>query len=130
MAEIRQRAFGMRGVTITGRGGVATTDPLPQMAFRLGGLQTVRGFNYGTYQGQAFWSMQGDWTPFKGQVRPVVFADVGQAGALGSVFSQKPLVGIGAGLSFFNGIARFDFSVPLQGPASGLRFDIQFGAPR
>ncbi|MEZ4412874.1 MAG: hypothetical protein R2910_07830 [Gemmatimonadales bacterium] len=130
MAEIRQRAFGMRGVTITGRGGVATTDPLPQMAFRLGGLETVRGFNYATYQGQAFWSMQGDWTPFKGQVRPVVFADVGQAGALGSLFSQKPLVGVGAGLSFFNGIARFDFSVPLQGPASGLRFDIQFGGPR
>jgi hypothetical protein len=49
---------------------------------------------------------------------------------LGSVFSQRPLVGVGAGLSFFNGIVRFDFSVPLQGPASGLRFDIQFGAPR
>ncbi len=130
MAELRQRAFGMRGVTLTGRAGVATTDPLPQMAFRLGGLETVRGFNYGTYQGQAFWSMQGDWTPLKGKVRPVLFADVGQAGELGSVLSQKPLVGVGAGLSFFSGIVRFDFSVPLQGPASGLRFDIQFGAPR
>jgi len=130
MAEVRQRAFGMRGITITGRGGVATTDPLPQMAFRLGGLETVRGFNYGTYQGQAFWSMQGDWTPLKGKIRPVLFADVGQAGDLGSVFSQKPLVGVGAGLSFFNGIVRFDFSVPVAGPAHGLRFDIQFGGPR
>jgi len=130
MVELRQRAFGMRGVTLTGRGGVATTDPLPQMAFRLGGLQTVRGFDYGTYQGQAFWSVQGDWTPLKGRIRPVLFADVGQAGEVGSLFSQTPLVGVGAGLSFFNGIVRFDFSVPLQGPASGLRFDIQFGAPR
>ncbi len=130
MAEVRQRAFGARGVTITGRGGVTTNDPLPQMAFRLGGLETVRGFDYGTYQGQAFWSMQGDWTPFKGSVRPVLFADVGQAGELGSVLSQKPLVGIGAGLSFFNGIVRFDLSVPVAGPTHGLRFDIQFGAPR
>ena len=130
MAELRQRAFGMRGVTVTGRAGLATSDTLPQVQFRLGGLETVRGFNYGTYQGQAFWSVQGDWTPLKGKVRPVLFVDVGQAGSVGSVFSQQPLVGAGAGLSFFNGIARFDFSVPLQGPAHGLRFDIQFGAPR
>jgi hypothetical protein len=130
MAELRQRAFGMRGVTVTGRAGVATSDTLPQAQFRLGGLETVRGFNYGTYQGQAFWSLQGDWTPLKGKVRPVLFVDVGQAGSVGSVLSQQPLVGAGAGLSFFNGIARFDFSVPLQGPAHGLRFDIQFGAPR
>ncbi len=130
MAEVRQRAFGARGVTITGRAGVTTNDPLPQMAFRLGGLETVRGFDYGIFQGQAFWSVQGDWTPFKGKIRPVLFADVGQTGELGSVFSQKPLVGVGAGLSFFNGIVRFDLSVPVAGPASGLRFDIQFGAPR
>lgn len=130
MAEIRQRAFGKRGVTLTGRGGVTTNDPLPQSAFRLGGLKTVRGFNYGTYTGQAFWSAQGDWTPLKGDVRPVLFVDVGQAGDLDDVFAQRPLVGAGVGLSFFNGILRFDFSVPLQGPASGLRFDIQFGAPR
>ena len=130
MGELRQRAFGVRGITVTGRAGIATSDTLPQSRFRLGGLKTVRGFNYGTYEGQAFWSLQGDWTPLKGKVRPVLFADVGQAGAVGSVFSQRPLVGAGAGVSFFNGIVRFDLSVPLQGPTSGLRFDIQFGAPR
>ncbi len=130
MAELRQRAFGMRGVTLTGRAGVATSDTLPQSRFRLGGLKTVRGFNYGTDEGQAFWSVQGDWTPFKGQVRPVLFADVGQAGEVGSVFSERPLIGVGAGVSFFNGIVRFDLSVPVAGPATGLRFDIQFGAPR
>ncbi len=89
-----------------------------------------RGFDYGTYQGQAFWSVQGDWTPLKGKVRPVLFVDVGQAGTVDGLFAQQPLVGAGAGVSFFNGIVRFDLSVPLQGPASGLRFDIQFGAPR
>jgi len=130
MGQLRQRAFGMRGVTLTGRAGVTTDDPFPQSEFRLGGLETVRGFDYGTYRGQAFWSVQGDWTPFKGNVRPVFFVDIGQAGTASTLFDQKPLVGAGAGLSFFNGIVRFDFSVPLQGPASGLRFDIQFGAPR
>ena len=39
MAELRQRAFGMRGVTLTGRAGVATSDTLPQSLFRLGGLE-------------------------------------------------------------------------------------------
>lgn len=130
LVQLRQRAFGMRGVTVTGRGGIATSDPLPQSQFRLGGLQTVRGFDYGTYHGQAFWSVQGDWTPFKGTARPVFFVDVGQAGDADDIFSQKPLVGAGAGLSILNGMIRFDLSVPLQGPASGLRFDIQFGAPR
>ncbi|HQR18048.1 MAG TPA: hypothetical protein PK948_06740 [Gemmatimonadales bacterium] len=130
MAELRQRAFGMRGVTLTGRAGVGTSDTLPQSLFRLGGLKTVRGFNYGTDKGQAFWSLQGDWTPLKGHVRPVLFLDIGQAGELGSVLSERPLIGAGAGVSFFNGIVRFDLSVPLAGPAQGLRFDIQFGAPR
>jgi hypothetical protein len=130
MGQIRQRAFGTRGITLTGRAGIVTSDTLPQARFRLGGLQTVRGFDYGTNEGQAFWSLQGDWTPLKGKVRPVLFLDVGQAGAVGSVFSQRPLVGTGAGLSFFNGIVRFDLSVPLTGPEHQLRFDIQFGAPR
>jgi hypothetical protein len=130
MAELRQRAFGIRGVTLTGRAGVATSDTLPQSRFRLGGLKTVRGFDYGTFEGQAFWSAQGDWTPLKGTVRPVLFLDVGQVGDVGSVFSQRPLIGTGAGLSFFNGIVRFDLSVPLAGPAHEVRFDIQFGAPR
>ena len=130
MGQLRQRAFGMRGITVTGRAGIATADPLPQSEFRLGGLETVRGFDYGTYRGEAFWSVQGDWTPFKGTVRPVVFVDVGQAGDAADLFGQKPLVGAGAGLSILNGMIRFDLSVPLQGPASGLRFDIQFGGPR
>lgn len=130
LGELRQRAFGARGVTLTGRAGVATSDTLPQMLVRLGGLKTVRGFNYGTERAQAFWSLQGDWTPLKGPVRPVLFVDVGQAGSIGGVFDEKPLVGAGVGVSAFNGIFRMDLSVPLQGPASGLRFDIQLGAPR
>jgi len=128
--ELRQSFFGARGVMVTGRAGVATSDDLPQMQFRLGGLKTVRGFDYGTLRGQAFWSLQGDWTPLRGAVRPVLFVDVGQAGSVGGVFEQKPLVGAGVGLSAFNGIFRMDLSVPLQGPTTGLRFDIQLGAPR
>jgi hypothetical protein len=130
IAELRQRVLGPQGLTFSGRAGIATSDTLPQARFRLGGLRTVRGFDYGTYGGQAFWSVQADWTPFRGKVRPVAFVDVGQAGAPGAVLSQRPLVGAGAGLSFFGGLARFDLSVPLQGPAHGVRFDIQFGAPR
>lgn len=130
LGELRQRAFGARGVTLTGRAGAATSDTLAQMLVRLGGLKTVRGFNYGTERAQAFWSLQGDWTPFKGPVRPVVFVDVGQAGSIDGVLEEQPLVGAGVGISALGGMVRADLSVPLQGPASGLRFDIQLGAPR
>jgi len=129
-AELRQSVLGARGVTLTGRAGVATSDELPQMQVRLGGLKTVRGFDYGTRSGQAFWSLQGDWTPLRGAVRPVLFVDVGQVGAIGGVFEQPPLVGAGVGMTVLNGIVRMDLSVPLQGPTSGLRFDFQVGAPR
>lgn len=130
IGELRQRILGRRGVTLTGRAGVASSDALPQAQFRLGGLQTVRGFDYGTYGGQAFWAVQADWTPFRGVVRPVAFADIGQAGSADGLFTQRPLVGAGAGVSIANGMVRFDLSVPLQGPDSGLRFDLVFSAPR
>jgi hypothetical protein len=39
---------GGRAPVLALQAGVATADPLPQQAFRLGGLGTVRGFDYGT----------------------------------------------------------------------------------
>lgn len=130
MVQLRLRLLGRRGVTITGRSGVATAAPLPQMEFRLGGRQTVRGFDYGTEHGQAFWSLQADWTPLPGAVRPVFFGDVGQVGSAREFLTARPLIGAGAGLSILDGRIRMDLSVPLQGPAHGLRFDLQFGGPR
>ena len=85
----------------------------------------MRGFDYGSRQGQAFWAAQLDLAPIRGRIRPVVFIDAGQAGAADELFETDALVGAGAGVSLFNGLLRFDLSHPLVPDTGGdLRFDI------
>jgi hypothetical protein len=121
-----QRAVGTGlGATLRLKTGVATSDGPPQSLFRLGGLNTVRGFEYGTVRAPAFWAGQIDVTAFKGKIRPVVFFDVGQAAAISDLLSSQALVAGGIGLSLFGGLARFDLSEALSPDSGGkVRFDI------
>lgn len=131
VGEWRQRVSrGKSGLSLAARGGIATDDPLPQSAFRLGGEATVRGFPYGALTGQAFWAAQADLGVGHGNVRPVLFADAGQVGPRQGFFGRQVLTGAGAGLSFFGGIVRFDLSVPVHPSGGDPRFDIVFIAPR
>ncbi len=123
--SLRQDVGDARGATLRVSGGIATSPTLAQTNFRLGGLTTVRGFDYGSRQGQAFWAAQLDLAPIRGRLRPVVFIDAGQAGAADELFETDALVGAGAGVSLFNGLLRFDLSHPLVPDTGGdLRFDI------
>jgi hypothetical protein len=128
--EVRRDVGGGAGATIRARAGIATTPVLPQMAFRLGGVNTVRGFEYGSLTGQAFWSAQLDVTPIASRLRPVVFIDAGQAGSASGLFDTKALVGAGVGLSLLRGALRFDLSRRLSPDVARLRFDVVFGAVR
>ena len=128
--EVRRDIGFGAGATIRVKGGIATSPVLPQMAFRLGGLNTVRGFDYATLTGQAFWAAQLDMTPLPGRLRPVVFIDAGQTGAVGDVFDSKALVGAGVGLSLLRGALRFDLSRQLSPDNARLRFDIVVGGVR
>lgn len=129
--ELRQRAgTGRAGLTVTARAGMATDDPLPQSAFRLGGQSTVRGYSYGTIQGQGFWSVQADLGLGRRSVRPVLFADAGQAGPRAGFFDRQVLSGAGVGLSFFGGVMRWDLSFPITPKTGDPRFDLVFIAPR
>lgn len=130
---VRPRVFGdirwssgwRRGVTVRLEAGAGAEPALPQTIFRLGGLNTVRGFDYGTTRGPAFWAGQVDIAPFGGRVRPVVFLDAGQAGAISDLGSSTALVGGGVGLSLFSGLLRFDLSRPISPDRDRkLRFDI------
>jgi hypothetical protein len=128
--ELR-RGFGKRaGVTIRLKGGIATAPTLRQVAFRLGGVGTVRGHQYGVRRGQAFWATQLDFAPLPGRLRPVLFLDAGQAGAAGDLFAGRVLAGAGAGVSLFSGLLRFDLSRSLSPDDATLRFDIVVQAPR
>jgi hemolysin activation/secretion protein len=90
----------------------------------------VRGHEYGERRGQAFWAAQLDLAPVRGRLRPVVFADLGQAGGAGSLFSGRVLAGVGAGVSMFGGLVRFDLSRSVAPDRARLRFDLVVQAPR
>ena len=118
--------------TVSGRtgrlsllGGTTAGDPLPQLAFRLGGPHTVRGYPYGTVIAGDLWAAQLDVALRRAWLlTPVVFADVGDTD-----FSGEPLVGVGGGLSLFGGWFRLNLAKGLN-PSGRLRFDLLFGAPR
>ncbi len=118
-------------LTLRANLGVATSPTVNQAAFRLGGIRTVRGFPYGAFSGQAFWSVQADLAPWDGEVRPVVFLDAGQVGVLDRWGDAHLRMGAGAGLSFFKGLAAMQLSAPVvNGEGGNLRFDRVFGVPR
>lgn len=108
-------------VAFSASGGGVVDDDLPQMRLRVGGPRTVRGYDYGTRSGFAFWSAQLDiGLRRQGVLMPMVFADVGNV-----IPGGPPLAGAGAGLSVLAGLIRFDFSKGLN-PATDLRFDLAF----
>jgi hypothetical protein len=122
--EVRRSVGKRQGLTVRVKGGIATEPTLRQTAFRLGGIGTVRGHDYGARSGQAFWAGQLDVTPLAGRLRPVLFVDAGQAGAAGSVFSGRVLSGAGVGLSVFGGLLRLDLSRAVTPDEATIRFDI------
>ncbi len=131
VGEWKQRVNrGKSGLSLTGRAGIATDNPLPQSAFRLGGEATVRGFPYGALRGQAFWAAQADIGIGHKNTRPVLFADAGQAGPRQGFFARQVITGAGAGVSFFGGFCRLDLSFPIHPSGGDPRFDIVFNAPR
>jgi len=113
------------GLTFRVKAGAATQPTAPQWLFRLGGLNTVRGFEYGVLRAPAFWAGQLDVSPFGGRVRPVAFVDAGQAATISRLLSSTALVGGGVGLSFFRGLIRFDLSRPItRDGGDKVRFDL------
>lgn len=123
--DLRRRVGRGWGVTLRLKAGVATEPTTPQALFRVGGVNTVRGFEYASLRGPAFWAGQLDMTPFNGRVRPVAFIDAGQASRISRLFSSTARVGAGVGLSLFRGLLRFDLSHPVSPDHGGkVRFDL------
>ena len=112
------------GGSLQARAGIARGDTLPQFAFRLGGPQTVRGFDYGLRRDREFWAVQFDLAIARSRlVAPVLFFDIGDT------FDGDPLLGAGGGVSFLNGLVRLNLSKGIR-PTGRVRFDLLFRAPR
>jgi hypothetical protein len=123
------RRFGLLpSISFSLKGGAGGEPSLPQTLFRLGGLGTVRGFEYATVQGPAFWAAQLELGVGRGRVRPLAFLDAGQAARFTDFGSTPALVAGGMGLSVLRGLIRFELSRPISGNSSRkLRFDIVLG---
>jgi hypothetical protein len=113
-----------RSGRIVVRAGAVRGDGLPQLAVRLGGPQTVRGYTYGVRAGREFWSAQLDVAVLESAwLMPVIFADVGDT------FDRDPIAAVGVGVSLLNGLVRLNLAKGVR-PSRGARLDVHFRAPR
>jgi Omp85 superfamily domain len=131
--ELRLTSLAGGWVSARIKGGVASgVDSLPQLALRAGGVNSVRGYDFGLEQGDAMWATQLDVRrPGRGAVKVVLFVDAGQAGQLASFGDAEFLSSAGVGVSFLGGFIRTNLSYPLTyQEGHGVRFDLVFGGLR
>lgn len=82
-----------------------------QRRFYLGGPQSVRGQDAGAMVGDAYWMTRAELATSAIAARPVLFYDLGWAGARGDWRTPGRLAsGAGAGVSVLDGLFRFDVS--------------------
>ncbi|MFI5228433.1 MAG: ShlB/FhaC/HecB family hemolysin secretion/activation protein [Gemmatimonadales bacterium] len=96
-----------------------------QRRWYLGGSQTVRGQSPDTAQsGNAYWLTRLELGENEVGMRPTIFGDLGWVGDR-SKLSQvgRPMSGVGAGVSFLDGLFRFDVARGLY-PRKQFRVDL------
>ena len=94
-----------------------------QSYWYLGGPGTMRGYDGNAASGDAFWRGRLELANQWPAARAVIFGDVGRAGPRERISLAHPLTGIGAGVSFIDGLIRIDFTRATQSP-TGWRLDI------
>jgi hemolysin activation/secretion protein len=80
----------------------------------MGGASTVRGYPVGAMSGNAFWRARGELATRLPIARLAVFSDMAWAGSREDFASSRPLMSVGAGVSFMDGIVRFDVAHALR----------------
>jgi hypothetical protein len=115
---------------LTLAGGSTIGDVPAQRRWFLGGTQTIRGESPDTAQsGNAFWMSRLELARAQTGFRTSLFADVGWAGDRSRLSDVgRPLSGVGVGVSFLDGLIRFDVARGLY-PRQQTRVSFYFGAP-
>lgn len=118
------RGLGSRldGALTLGAGSSSGDVPVQRLWF-LGGSRTVRGQRPGAAAGNAFWLARAELGTSFVAARPVLFGDLGWAGDRDSWRTPgRPLSGVGAGVSFLDGLIRFDLARGIY-PRRDIRAD-------
>jgi hypothetical protein len=116
-------------VALRGWAGVGAGDRIPQREFRLGGAQTLRGYEAGALRGASAYAASVSGTLAGRVVSPELFADIGQVAARRLAFGGRPRASVGAGVSVLWGLVRLHVARALDSGAH-WRFDIAFAALR
>jgi hypothetical protein len=96
------------GAFTLGAGTSAGSVPVQRLWY-MGGTQTVRGQRAGAAIGDAYWLTRVELGSSFVGARPVIFGDLGWAGSRDDWKNPgRPLSGAGAGVSFMDGLVRFD----------------------
>jgi hemolysin activation/secretion protein len=104
-------------------GGTSTGAVPVQSTWFLGGPATLRGYDGGITNGDAFWRSRLELSTQLPAARVVLFSDAGWAGPRSNFEKGRPLIGAGAGASFLDGLVRFDIARALRSP-TGWRLDL------
>ncbi|QJR37622.1 hypothetical protein [Gemmatimonas groenlandica] len=95
-----------------------------QRRFYLGGTRTLSGLSFGTAGGDAFWLARAEVSRGVPLIRPVLFADLGWAGARNDWRrGYRPLSDVGIGLRALDGLVRVDVARALY-PVSRTRLSL------
>jgi hypothetical protein len=125
---IVSRGLGPIAFSLTNAAGTSFGELPAQRQFFLGGLQSVRGQTPGTGVGESFWMSRSEIGGNVAGARPVVFADLGWAGARdGWNAIGRPMSGVGVGASFLDGLVRIDLARGIH-PRWQTRLDLYLEA--
>jgi hypothetical protein len=114
--------------SITGGAGGSQGVLPPQRLWYLGGLNTVRGQPIGAAAGDAFWMVRSELGFGVTGIKLAPFYDLGWAGDRSNWRNPgQPISGAGVGLSFLDGMFRFDVAKGIR-PTNGWRVDFSLEA--
>jgi hypothetical protein len=106
----------LAALALVARGGWSAGDVPLQRLWRIGGIETLRGFTHGTLAGASYWTGRIELAQIRPIWRPVVFADFGWAGKgadwPGGGSSDDVLWSVGGGVSLLNGFFRAELVSP------------------
>lgn len=119
-----RRSIGAFAGAVQLSGGSSLGQLPPQRMWYVGGTRTLPGLSFGTAGGDAFWLGRVELSRGIPLIRPVLFADLGWAGARETwQRGYRPLSDLGIGLRALDGLVRADVARALY-PGSRTRLSL------